>query len=288
MEPLPFLEYPNVTINNPKAVLEKITKINKDGAEALHIITDFDMTLTKHWVNGKRNFSSHSALQASNAVSDDFVKQAKEIFAKYYPLEIDPTIPHNEKVKHMVDFWEESHGIFIKEKLSADLIRAALKDFKIVYREGTHHFMDVTGKKNIPVLVFSAGVGDIINELLIGQGLLHPHVYVISNFMDFRASPPHEAIGFKKPLIHLLNKGEIALKETPFYGLAHSRQNAILMGDSLGDLQMSNGLDHSTLLTIGFLSHNVDQNLTSYSSQFDVVITHDSSFDWVNQIINHL
>ncbi|KAJ9062310.1 hypothetical protein DSO57_1012101 [Entomophthora muscae] len=159
MEPLPFLEYPNVTINNPKAVLEKITKINKDGAEALHIITDFDMTLTKHWVNGKRNFSSHSALQASNAVSDDFVKQAKEIFAKYYPLEIDPTIPHNEKVKHMVDFWEESHGIFIKEKLSADLIRAALKDFKIVYREGTHHFMDVTGKKNIPVLVFSAGVG---------------------------------------------------------------------------------------------------------------------------------
>lgn len=106
--------------------------------------------------------------------------------------------------------------------------------------------------------------------------------------MEFSDSPPHGVIGFREPLIHVLNKGEVALKDTPFYVLASARPNALLMGDSLGDLQMGGGLDHTTLLTIGFLNHSVAENLASYASHFDVVITYDSSFDWVNQLISRL
>lgn len=117
------------------------------------------MTLTKHWVNGARNYGSHSVLRASTAVSPDFHQQADAIFAKYYPLEIDPAIPHDEKVKHMVAFWEESHALFVREKISTALIRKALDSFKILFREGTHHLLRATGERQIPVLVFSAGVG---------------------------------------------------------------------------------------------------------------------------------
>lgn len=129
---------------------------------------------------------------------------------------------------------------------------------------------------------------DIIEQLLKSQKLLQPHVHVVSNSMSFEDEPPHYCNGFKKPLIHVLNKGEVALKETPFYDLAADRANAILMGDSLGDIQMGGGLDHKTLLTVGFLNYDVEKLLPSYTDKFDVVITNDASFDWVHSLLRQL
>ncbi|KAJ9062304.1 hypothetical protein DSO57_1012098 [Entomophthora muscae] len=283
-----LLNHPDVVIKNPKSVLSKVKQILKDGAIALHIITDFDMTLTKHWVNGQRNFSSHSVLAASKAVSESFINSEKALCAEYYPIEISTTISFEEKYAKMVEWWERCHSYYIEEKLTKDYICDVAHKFDMPYREGAHELIDVTAEKQIPVLVFSAGIGDIIEELLRSQKLLQPHVHVVSNSMSFDDEAPHYCNGFKRPLIHVLNKGEVALKETPFYNLAAGRGNAILMGDSLGDIQMAGGLDHKTLLTVGFLNYDVEKLLPSYMEKFDVVITNDASFDWVHSILNQL
>ena len=48
-----FLEMKNIAIPNKKALEEKIEKIKKSGIKALHVISDFDRTLTKAIVRGK-------------------------------------------------------------------------------------------------------------------------------------------------------------------------------------------------------------------------------------------
>lgn len=37
----------------------------------------------------------------------------------------------------------------------------------------------------MPVFIFSAGLGDVLEEIIRQAGVYHPNVKVVSNFMDF-------------------------------------------------------------------------------------------------------
>ena len=60
------------------------------------------------------------------------------------------------------------------------------------------------------------------------------------------------------------------------------------MGDSLGDMGMAEGVKHETLLSIGFLNHDVERLLPLYIDKFDIVITNDSSMNLVYEILQNL
>jgi cytosolic 5'-nucleotidase 3 len=46
----------NIIIPDEQSLEEKIKNISRDGKEKLHVIADFDRTLTKAFVNGEKNF----------------------------------------------------------------------------------------------------------------------------------------------------------------------------------------------------------------------------------------
>lgn len=52
-------------------------------------------------------------------------------------------------------------------------------------REGYENFFDKLSEHNIPVFIFSAGIGDILEEVIHQAGVYHSNVKVVSNFMDF-------------------------------------------------------------------------------------------------------
>lgn len=65
-------------------------------------------------------------------------------------------------------------------------------------------------------------------------------------------------------MIHVFNKNEFALKNTKYYEIIKTRGNVILMGDSLGDAGMTNGVACSNaVLKIGFLYEHVSNNKIS-------------------------
>lgn len=117
--------------------------------------------------------------------------------------------------------------------------------------------MQELSEVKVPILVFSAGVGDVIDEALKIHDLMKDNVKVISNYMNFDSN--NKLVEFTGELIHMFNKNESAVPHSAAYfqDLSH-RHNVILMGDSLGDLQMSKGVEPpSTILTIGFLNDKV-------------------------------
>lgn len=59
-------------------------------------------------------------------------------------------------------------------------------------------------------------------------------------------------------MIHVFNKNETVLQGTDYYNLVLERTNVIVMGDSLGDAEMANGVpESSNVLKIGFLFDHV-------------------------------
>lgn len=130
----------------------------------------------------------------------------------------------------------------------------------IFSRDGTVEFMNDLTAASIPILIFSAGVGEVIDEGLKAHNLTQDNVKVISNYMTYNSEG--KLVTFTGKLIHMYNKNETSIPHdsTYFQDLSH-RHNVILLGDSLGDLQMSKGVEPpSTVLTIGFLNDKVNLN----------------------------
>ena len=94
--------------------------------------------------------------------------------------------------------------------------------------------LQLANQASIPVIVFSAGSGDIIQLKL---ELLHvdlADVRIVSNFMNFDQKTGL-LTGWKEPTIHPFNKNESVLGEHQSFMNIEHRGNVILIGDALSD-----------------------------------------------------
>lgn len=150
---------------------------------------------------------------------------------------------------------------------------------------------------NVPTLIFSAGLYDVIHAVLDKEYAKRPsqcvpkNVHVVSNMMCFNEDGT--AVGFDGKLIHSLNKNANVVLDTPFWAQCQmeKRRNILLLGDSIGDARMANGLDYAEdeIVRVGFLNHPVtDEKLQLYLQTFDVVLTHDSSLLPVELLLHQI
>ncbi|KAG7249019.1 hypothetical protein CRUP_028994, partial [Coryphaenoides rupestris] len=79
--------------------------------------------------------------------------------------------------------------------------------------------------------------------------------------------------GFKGELIHVYNKHDGALRNTEYFKQFKDNCNIILMGDSLGDLNMADG---------------VDERLDKYLNSYDIVLVKDETLEVPNAILQKI
>lgn len=97
-------------------------------------------------------------------------------------------------------------------------------------RDGTHDLFKVLNTLNVPLLVFSAGLGDSILSVLKHAELMYPNVHIVSNFLQYKNGILDGLDNNTHTLIHLYNKNENALIGTDYYESVHGRKHVILMG----------------------------------------------------------
>jgi hypothetical protein len=69
----------------------KLAKLRQEGTEQLVVVSDFDMTLTSFRMpDGSRGMSTHGILERSGYFGEAFTERAKQIFNKFYPIEVGP------------------------------------------------------------------------------------------------------------------------------------------------------------------------------------------------------
>ncbi|XP_058262605.1 7-methylguanosine phosphate-specific 5'-nucleotidase-like isoform X2 [Hemibagrus wyckioides] len=207
------------------------------------------------------------------------------LVAHYYPIEIDSSKSVEEKIPHMVEWWMRAHDLLIQQKIKKVQLAQAVKGSGAKLREGYKSFFKVLKQNSVPLLIFSAGVGDILEEVIIEHGVFDPNVRIFSNYMDYDENGV--ACTFKGELIHSFNKKEGALQNT--HQFVHDRTNVLLLGDSLGDLDMAEGVqDLKNLLRIGYLNDKVEERREAYVSSYDIVLEEDETLDVPNAILNYI
>ncbi|XP_049925759.1 cytosolic 5'-nucleotidase 3-like [Epinephelus moara] len=284
---IPELSNPSVCMKDPQRVQEILQSMVKAGSNTVQVISDFDMTLTRFAYNGKRCPTCHNILDNSKLISTDCREQLKQLLNTYYPIEIDSSRPVEEKLPLMVEWWTKAHDLLVEQKIKKDLLATVVRESDAMLRDGYQLLFDHLHEHSIPLLIFSAGIGDILEEVIRQAGVFHPNVKVFSNYMDFDESGVLRA--FKGELIHIYNKREGALLNTGHFQELRTRPNVLLLGDSLGDLTMADGVqDMENILKIGFLNDKVEERKQSYLDSYDIVLIKDETLDVPNAVLLYL
>ncbi|XP_039592468.1 cytosolic 5'-nucleotidase 3 isoform X1 [Polypterus senegalus] len=287
IEMMPEFQKKTVHIRDPEKVEEIICGLIKGGATKLQIITDFDMTLSKFSCNGKRCPTCHNIIDNCKLVTEECREKLLRLKNTYYPIEIDPQLSIEEKFPFIVEWYFKSHTLLIEQGLQKEKLPEVVMESDVSLREGYEMFFDKLHQHNIPVFIFSAGLGDILEEIIRQAGVYHPNIKVVSNFMDFDENGVLR--GFKGELIHVYNKHDGALKNTDYFRQLKDNCNIILLGDSLGDLNMADGVTSvENILKIGFLNDKVDALLEKYMELYDIVLVKDETLDVPNSILQKI
>jgi len=259
---------------------EKIEAIKKDGLEKLHVICDFDRTMTTFEKGG----SSYSPVRRLGFMPEEYGKKAMDLFYHYHPMEVDPLIPLDEKRAIMHEWWEAQFHLMASYGLKRQNLEALVGTNMVQLREGVLDFMNDLAERKIPMLILSAGFGDVIEIVLKEAGVYTDNVHVVANFMEY--DEKGKAIAYDPPIIHGLNKCEQDLG--PYKAEVEVRPNVFLVGDMLGDENMADGLAHDTVFKIGFNNKPSDENRAHYAAAFDHVIEDDWTWKEVNELWNQI
>ncbi|KAJ8674987.1 hypothetical protein QAD02_010773 [Eretmocerus hayati] len=283
-EDLPILQNSYVHMKDKQVVLQKINKIIRDGAEKLQIVTDFDLTLTKQHECGAPILGSFGIFKKSNQIPSHYLEESKKFGTKYRAIQIDPHIPIEEKIVAMDEWYEAANMATRNFMLNRDEIEKLVDLYGQPLRDRTKELFSKLGNLKVPILVFSAGIGDIVEAVLKCRGILQKNVNVISNFLKWNGDVLD---GFKNSdrMIHVFNKSKHSVANE-YFKILRGRSNVVLMGDTIEDSQMADGVEETeTVLRIGFLYERVEESLPSFKDAFDIVLVDDQTMDVVLAIL---
>jgi len=207
-------------------------------------------------------------------------------------IEFDPSLSKEEKRPHMVTWWSTAHENMVKAKLNNNDLDDAVKNSEIILRNGEADFFQFIKEKSLPVLLFSAGITQIVQAAMKYKSTsgLTSNMDVVSNNMIFDESDGN-LVSFSEPLIHTFSKTTASIGEE-WKKTLNSRPNVVLMGDSHGDPDMVRDedtpgsclrLNHPIRASIlsffqnRLLNHHPEKNREIYENLYDIVLVSDES-----------
>lgn len=260
-----------IYINNQ----EKIDRLDF-CSNNFYVVADFDRTLTEG-----ASDSTWGIFANANQVGEEYKERRTALYNKYRPIEIDPTISEEEKSRAMTEWWQLHINLFYEYGVKEQAVKNAVAIGNLKYRDGAKEFLKKMNELNVPVIIISAGIGNVIEEFLKLENDYYENIKIISNFIIFENGEFKEITG---EIIHALNKNIVRLDENSKYNLK-GRKHILLFGDGFAELKMISEQEIKNAITIGFLDEKIDENLEYYNKGFDIVLTNQGSFKEVNNIL---
>ncbi|TKR92945.1 hypothetical protein L596_007495 [Steinernema carpocapsae] len=230
-----LLKNPRVRMRDAKAVEHKLAQIIKGGMDQLMVISDFDYTLSRFKdVNGERCWTTHGVFDDAAMKMDPTLGQKfVDLKAKYLPIEFCPTLSDAEKVPHMENWWRTSHGYIIDAKFTEEIIEKCVAESKVLMKKRGFEMIAKLEEHSIPLIIFSAGIGNVIDVFLKQNMTIVPdNVHLISNMMNF--DEQGVCFSFSEPLIHTFCKNSSVINgERSFFHEISNRTNVVLLGTAL-------------------------------------------------------
>ena len=201
---------------------------------------------------------------------------------QHYPVHIDFSLP--EEVRRASDYqwFTKILACFVEERFPRTLLKDMLEKSECRFRAGVVDFLKLAHAHNIPVLIFSGGLHDIIQVMLETEKCDFPNVQILAN--RFKYDSEGLMVGAEEPFITASSKLAVA-RESPYFTEVQ-RDHVLLLGDMLSDLKMAACAQHSAMLSVGYA--NTEKDVEPYQDHFDVVLPGNPGFEVVNEVLREI
>uniref|UniRef100_A0A5K4FBW1 5'-nucleotidase n=1 Tax=Schistosoma mansoni TaxID=6183 RepID=A0A5K4FBW1_SCHMA len=264
-------------------IVNKLVDFIRYGPEYMQVVCDFDHTLSKCIHNSEKVPVCHELFMKNPRIPEISRLRLKELHDFYVPLETSCDIYECEKLSLMMEFWKLAHKALVDGNVSRNDIDGCVLEGGIVLRNNATDFVNKLAQLSIPLVIFSGGIGNVIETVLTSSGVSLENVRVVSNFMDF--NPEGRLVGFQDPVIHSLNKVYNVIQNSEYFETVLSKRICILLvGDSTSDAKMIDDMEKFSyeqviVIRIGFLNEKNDKKVELFSSLYDLVLLNDETFD---------
>jgi len=217
---------------NHESLQAKIAEFIGATASGVHFVFDFDRTLTVRDPQTHEDITTWHILREH--LPEDGKKQYQDLFEKYRVLEIDGTMTELDAA----EWWSSILDLFVEHKLDLAAVEQDFLD-RASIRPGTAELFQLCKDNDIPTIVMSAGIRDVIEMWDKSYGVSPSLILSTALILDEAGI----VIGWHRDtLIHVLNKSETNHPELE--SIRSTRPKAILVGDSMNDSDMAIGNTH--------------------------------------------
>lgn len=257
-----------IYINSEKKVEELQKKINKDN---ICVFLDYDKTITSN-----ESEDSWAASANKEVMGENITKDMNKYYQKYGLIEFDYHIDKAKREKYIIEWYDKCMNLYYQYGLTKEKLKESIDNSKLILREGVKDFLFKLYKNNILVIIFSAGIGNVIEQFLINEECYYNNITIISNFIKFDKNG--NMIKFSDHMIHSLNKNIDKTNDDKLKEKIKAKEYRIAIGDLVEDINMMGEYPAEKSLKIGFLNRNIDENLEIYRENFDIVLTEENNF----------
>lgn len=170
------------------------------------------------------------------------------------------------------------------------LIPRMVRETKMEPRPGALKLLARLAALEVPVLIVSAGLSDVIEEFLRQHNALTENITVCSNRLNYGADSAPQSVA-PDPPITSFTKDTAYRASSTFFRQHSQRTTLIVIGDSCSDIDAATNVPHNHAISIGFLNgkeiHN-DSAVRHLQTYDAIVLGHNGSLDPVDAVIDEL
>ncbi len=208
---------------------DKIAQLTLGGTANLHVIFDFDRTLTV------KKPGSTDEVTTGHILKEHLPKAGQQayqrFFEKYRPLEMSGKMTEQDAVT----WWSSVFDLFAQYHVNLTAVEETFLE-RASIRPGAVELFKFLADNNVPTIILSAGIREVI-EIWCRKYGVNPTL-IISTALKINSR--NEISGWHRDtLVHVLNKSEANHPELS--AIRTSRPNALVVGDSLDDAAMAPG-----------------------------------------------
>jgi phosphoserine phosphatase len=210
-------------------VQQKLIDFAKDGIDMLHLVSDFDLTLTAGKHPGQ-NLGTWDVMD--ELMPPEGVARHTAIYNSFRPIEVAGTITS----EITAEKWAETLDLITSYHMNIEDVEAAFLSIARL-RSGAKELFDLCEAEHVPTVILSSGIRNVI-QLMTEHYNIHAD-YILSNDLEID-EVTRKVTGWRRDsLVHVRNKNEMG--HTELARLRITRPNVLLIGDVPDDVRMVAG-----------------------------------------------